>query len=340
MPTKVEAWDAIGHVYWKKGDLKLAKESFEHSLELDDKNKEILCKLSMVIRQVAETDPEKRKENYNQSIKLANKACGMDLKDSQSWYTLGNAHLTNFFNNNESTEQLELALKAYSQTEKWMKVANPDLFYNRGTVLEYLERYNEAMINYSAAANIDPNMDAEAKANRIISFVGQTSQMILKQNDRKNANITAMVKTIPSKISGEIKFPSLKESGNTTANYEIKGFAELNNGNNQGKMISSKVVMHLAKEQQVPNCFLLVDHQYNFAVMSLYNTNSAITEKVKAGDHIYIKNPQYIFTSIDHKGKRFSYNSLKIDWLADVLVNSQPLVEQQSQSTCSSEKLA
>ena len=59
---------------------------------------------------------------------MANKACALDLKDSQSWCksliylnnlylildTLGNAHLTNFFNNNESTEQLELALKAYA----------------------------------------------------------------------------------------------------------------------------------------------------------------------------------------------------------------------------------
>lgn len=31
---------------------------------------------------------------------------------------LGNAHLTNFFVNNESTEELTLALKSYTQTER------------------------------------------------------------------------------------------------------------------------------------------------------------------------------------------------------------------------------
>ena len=66
------------------------------------------------------------------------------MGDSQSWYVLGNAHLTNFFVNNQSTKELEQALKAYSFTEKYLKEPNPDLHFNRATVLEYLERYQEA----------------------------------------------------------------------------------------------------------------------------------------------------------------------------------------------------
>ena len=56
--------------------------------------------------------------------------------------------MTNFFVNNESTQQLELAIKAYNQAEKNMKEVNPDLFYNRATVFEYLERYNEATSDF------------------------------------------------------------------------------------------------------------------------------------------------------------------------------------------------
>lgn len=78
------------------------------------------------------------------------------MSDSQSWYVLGNAHLTNFFVNNESTKELELALKAYSFTEKYMKESNPDLYFNRGTVLEYLERYSEAAADFQRAHQIDP----------------------------------------------------------------------------------------------------------------------------------------------------------------------------------------
>ncbi len=49
-----------------------------------------------------------------------------------SWYVLGNAHLTNFFTNNESTKELDSALKAYSLSEKYSKDPNPDLYFNRG----------------------------------------------------------------------------------------------------------------------------------------------------------------------------------------------------------------
>ena len=38
-PSKKEAWDALGHVYWKKNDLNASKKCFERSLEYDEKNK-------------------------------------------------------------------------------------------------------------------------------------------------------------------------------------------------------------------------------------------------------------------------------------------------------------
>ena len=80
------------------------------------------------------------------------------MTDSESWYILGNAHLTNFFTNNESTNQLESALRAYSLTEKHMKEPNPDMYYNRASVLEYLERYTDAAINFQTAHKIDPTL--------------------------------------------------------------------------------------------------------------------------------------------------------------------------------------
>jgi tetratricopeptide (TPR) repeat protein len=74
---------------------------------------------------------------------------------------LGNAHLTNFFVNNENVEELTKALKAYTQTERLQKELNPDLYYNRATILEYLERYNEAVRDYYKAHQIDPNLQAD-----------------------------------------------------------------------------------------------------------------------------------------------------------------------------------
>ena len=157
MPTNRDSWDALGHVYWKKRDLEQAKKCFEGSLEQDSNNKKALRNLSMVFRMIEASssgeaiDQEERKKNYKQSIALAKQAIGLDMSDSQSWYVLGNAHLTNFFVNNEQTLELEHALKAYAQGEKTMSEPNPDLFFNRATILEYLERYNEATHDFSKA---------------------------------------------------------------------------------------------------------------------------------------------------------------------------------------------
>lgn len=50
MPTKSKAWDALGHVYWKKQDIQQAKKCFEGSLEHDENSIEALRNLSMVMR--------------------------------------------------------------------------------------------------------------------------------------------------------------------------------------------------------------------------------------------------------------------------------------------------
>lgn len=84
-PTKKEAWDALGHVYWKKNDLDASRKCFEGSLEHEENNKETLRSLSMVCRQIKVEDEKKRKENFALSIQLANKAVGLDMKDAQSW---------------------------------------------------------------------------------------------------------------------------------------------------------------------------------------------------------------------------------------------------------------
>ena len=68
MPSKKEALDALGHVYWKKNDLTASRKCFEGSLEQDENNKETIRNLSMVCRQIQEPDEKKRKENFVLSI--------------------------------------------------------------------------------------------------------------------------------------------------------------------------------------------------------------------------------------------------------------------------------
>jgi len=39
-----------------------------------------------------------------------------------------------------------------------MTEPNPDLYFNRGTILEYLERYTEAIRDFNFAHTIDTNL--------------------------------------------------------------------------------------------------------------------------------------------------------------------------------------
>ena len=79
-------------------------------------------------------------------------------------------------------EELTQALKAYSQTEKNLKEPNPDLFFNRATIYEYLERYNEAIADYNTAHTIDQNLKADQKAGKIIDFDVEFSYSIGEEN--------------------------------------------------------------------------------------------------------------------------------------------------------------
>ncbi len=94
--------------------------------------------------------------------------------------------MTNFFVNNDSVGELTLALKAYSQTERLQKEPNPDLFYNRATIFEYLERYNEAVRDYGKAHQIDPNLQADKKAEKIVDFVIHAATLIATKGKIKS----------------------------------------------------------------------------------------------------------------------------------------------------------
>ena len=86
--------------------------------------------------------------------------------------------MTNFFTLNENIDSLEKALKAYANTEKFLNEPNPDLFHNRAAILEYLERYAEAISNYNSAHVIDPNLQCDKKAGMIIDFVVKTANIV------------------------------------------------------------------------------------------------------------------------------------------------------------------
>jgi hypothetical protein len=79
-------------------------------------------------------------------------------------------------------------------------------------------------------------------------------------------------------------------------------------------------------------CFLIVDFKYNFSVVSIYHTNKSLAENIKSGDEILIKNPNLIFTSLEFKGKLYTYQTVKVTHISNVLLNNSPLIDKFSQT--------
>ena len=156
-----------------------------------------------------ENDAEKKLINTNEGVQLANKAILLDLKDGYSWYVLGNAHLTRFFIGGQDYEELNFALKAYTQAEHHSSYKNPDLYYNRAQIFSYLENYQKAIADFEAAHLIDPELNGHERAGKLIEFIKQCSYQV-KNKSKGVKKLGKIAKTVPAALppEEEIKFPS------------------------------------------------------------------------------------------------------------------------------------
>lgn len=73
-------------------------------------------------------------------------------------------------------------------------------------------------------------------------------------------------------------------------------------------MISAKIVYNLEKPGvDVPLCFLVVDYKHNFSVMSVYHMSAGITEQLRSGSQVFIKNPHLVLVQLQFKGYQYNY---------------------------------
>jgi tetratricopeptide (TPR) repeat protein len=67
-----------------------------------------------------------------------------------------------------------------------MTEPNPDVYFNRATIYEYLERYSEAIRDYNQAHAVDQNLRADKRSGQIIDYVVKTATLVLSRQDSKN----------------------------------------------------------------------------------------------------------------------------------------------------------
>ncbi|OPJ90070.1 hypothetical protein AV530_002657 [Patagioenas fasciata monilis] len=156
-PALSRAWTRLGELRWQRGDLQGALLCFRGALQHGE-DAEAHRLLSMALRaggaaRGGDSDGDIMAA-LRESRQQAEAAVRCDPADGNNWYVLGNAYVSLFFGGGQNPQDAQRALGAYAQAERVDPKAanNPDLHLNRATLLQYQERFGEALDGLSRAA--------------------------------------------------------------------------------------------------------------------------------------------------------------------------------------------
>ncbi|XP_026576417.1 tetratricopeptide repeat protein 5 [Pseudonaja textilis] len=321
-PELVEAWNQLGEVYWKKGDVSAAHTCFSGALG-HCKNKVSLQNLSMVLRQLHTTSPDEHAQNVMDSVRQAKLAVQMDVRDGRSWYVLGNAYLSLFFSTGQNPKISQQALSAYAQAEKVDSTAscNPDLHLNRATLFKYEENYMEALEGFSRAAALDPAwLEPQLREQQLMDFLERLNGFLENKGKVKGKKLQNMLGSLRSSHLGPCGDGHYQGPSGQKIELQRRSLSALQPGVNTGTVILGKVLFSLTTEEKVPFTFGLVDSIEGpcFAV-TVYNMVQSWG--VLIGDSVAIPEPHLRHHHIQHQNKSFTFSSLRVDTPLLLVVN-------------------
>ncbi|XP_076983454.1 tetratricopeptide repeat protein 5 [Tamandua tetradactyla] len=323
-PELVEAWNQLGEVYWKKGDVASAHTCFSGALT-HCKNKISLQNLSMVLRQLRTESGDEHSRHVMDSVRQAKLAVQMDIHDGRSWYILGNAYLSLYFNTGQNPKISQQALSAYAQAEKVDRMAssNPDLHLNRATLHKYEENYGEALEGFSRAAALDPAWpEPLQREQQLLEFLDRLTSFLESKGKIKTKKLQSMLGSLRPAHLGPCGDGRYQSASGQKVTLEQKPLSALHPGVNSGAVILGKVVFSLTTEEKVPFTFGLVDSDGPCYAVMVYNMVQSWG--VLIGDSVAIPEPNLRLHQIQHKGKDYSFSSVRVETPLLLVVNGKP----------------
>ncbi|KAG5532289.1 hypothetical protein RHGRI_026801 [Rhododendron griersonianum] len=323
-PSLADAWLCLGNCIWKKGDLPSAKNCFTLALSKGP-NKKILSQLSMLERRMAQ-GAENQADIVEESIKHAKEAIMLDVKDGNSWYNLGNACLTCFFVTGAwDHSKLLQSLKAYQNAEKDESMnSNPDLYFNCATVNKYLENYERALSGFEAAASRDPGLNSTEEVRKIVNLLDKLESLLRGQTKAKRLNSLA----------------SSLAAVNLNPSYRKATVGILSDGLNKKVAIIGKVLFFVKHENVAPLYYLVCDTDQSCYVLSVYGIRDEACDieikdplQIKEGDQLTLLEPNYRDVDFSWNGKAYRFNSVRVDFLEQVIVNGKAISSTQAVRT-------
>ncbi|KAF6133510.1 tetratricopeptide repeat domain 5 [Phyllostomus discolor] len=323
-PKLVEAWNQLGEVYWKKGDVAAAHTCFSGALT-HCKNKVSLQNLSMVLRQLRTDSGDEHSRHVMDSVRQAKLAVQMDIHDGRSWYILGNAYLSLYFNTGQNPKISQQALSAYAQAEKVDRTAssNPDLHLNRATLHKYEENYGEALEGFSRAAALDPAWpEPQQREQQLLEFLNRLTSLLESKGKVKTKKLQSMLGNLRPAHLGPCGDGRYQSASGQKVTLELKPLSTLQPGVNSGAVVLGKVVFSLTTEEKVPFTFGLVDSDGPCYAVMVYNMVQSWG--VLIGDSVAIPEPSLRLHRIQHKGKDYSFASVRVETPLLLVVNGKP----------------
>ncbi|EFB21488.1 hypothetical protein PANDA_019769, partial [Ailuropoda melanoleuca] len=323
-PKLVEAWNQLGEVYWKKGDIAAAHTCFSGALT-HCKNKVSLQNLSMVLRQLRTDTGDEHSRHVMDSVRQAKLAVQMDVHDGRSWYILGNAYLSLYFNTGQNPKISQQALSAYAQAEKVDRTArcNPDLHLNRATLHKYEENYGEALEGFSRAATLDPAWpEPQQREQQLVEFLNRLTSLLESKGKVKTKKLQSMLGSLRPAHLGPCGDGHYQSASGQKLTLELRPLSALQPGVNSGAVVLGKVVFSLTTEEKVPFTFGLVDSDGPCYAVMVYNMVQSWG--VLIGDSVAIPEPSLRLHRIQHKGKDYCFSSVRVETPLLLVVNGKP----------------
>ncbi|XP_032117181.1 tetratricopeptide repeat protein 5 isoform X3 [Sapajus apella] len=343
-PKLVEAWNQLGEVYWKKGDVAAAHTCFKGALTHVScplflwktqmgrmnffgscRNKVSLQNLSMVLRQLRTDTEDEHSQHVMDSVRQAKLAVQMDVHDGRSWYILGNSYLSLYFNTGQNPKISQQALSAYAQAEKVDRKAssNPDLHLNRATLHKYEENYGEALEGFSRAVALDPAWpEPRQREQQLLEFLDRLTSLLESKGKVKAKKLQSMLGSLRPAHLGPCGDGHYQSASGQKVTLELKPLSTLQPGVNSGAVILGKVVFSLTTEEKVPFTFGLVDSDGPCCAVMVYNIVQSWG--VLIGDSVAIPEPNLRLHRIQHKGKDYSFSSVRVETPLLLVVNGKP----------------
>uniref|UniRef100_A0A2K6U296 Tetratricopeptide repeat domain 5 n=1 Tax=Saimiri boliviensis boliviensis TaxID=39432 RepID=A0A2K6U296_SAIBB len=320
-PKLVEAWNQLGEVYWKKGDVAAAHTCFKGALT-HCRNKVSLQNLSMVLRQLRTDTEDERSQHVMDSVRQAKLAVQMDVHDGRSWYILGNSYLSLYFNTGQNPKISQQALSAYAQAHSLSGyTCNWDILLVQ--LHKYEENYGEALEGFSRAVALDPAWpEPRQREQQLLEFLDRLTSLLESKGKVKAKKLQSMLGSLRPVHLGPCSDGHYQSASGQKVTLELKPLSTLQPGVNSGAVILGKVVFSLTTEEKVPFTFGLVDSGGPCCAVMVYNIVQSWG--VLIGDSVAIPEPNLRLHRIQHKGKDYSFSSVRVETPLLLVVNGKP----------------